>query len=205
MLTLGKAAKEVGKSKTALSNAIKAGRLSATKKETGAYEIDPAELFRVYPPKRSSETVKLTTLDPVKKTVDGLSERVLSAQLTGQASVLEEKEKQIRTLESEVDHLRESLKLSQEGHNNATRLLEDKRGDKNEHWQRAIAKLENQISEKEIITNEKLETIGTENSELAKQKKDLKKANKVYAGLAFIIVVGVGIFALMQSGIIQIN
>ena len=50
MLTLGQAAKEVGKSKTALTNAINSGRMSATKLESGQYSIDPAELFRVYSP-----------------------------------------------------------------------------------------------------------------------------------------------------------
>jgi len=49
MLTLGQAAKETGFSKTAISRAIKSGRLSASKNEQGDYQIDPAELFRVYP------------------------------------------------------------------------------------------------------------------------------------------------------------
>ena len=48
-LSLSAAAKEAGKSKSVLSNAIKQGRLSATRGETGSYRIDPAELFRVYP------------------------------------------------------------------------------------------------------------------------------------------------------------
>ena len=48
-LSLSAAAKEAGKSKSVLSNAIKQGRLSATWGETGSYRIDPAELFRVYP------------------------------------------------------------------------------------------------------------------------------------------------------------
>ena len=49
MLTLGQAAKEAGKTKTAIANAIKIGRLSATRDGQGRYQIDPAELFRVYP------------------------------------------------------------------------------------------------------------------------------------------------------------
>jgi hypothetical protein len=49
MLTLGQAAKETGVSKTAISRAIKSGRLSASKSEKGDYQIDPSELFRVYP------------------------------------------------------------------------------------------------------------------------------------------------------------
>lgn len=49
MLTLGQAAKETGFSKPTISKAIKTGRLSAIKKEDGSFEIDPTELFRVYP------------------------------------------------------------------------------------------------------------------------------------------------------------
>lgn len=49
MLTLGQAAKDTGLSKTAIARAIKSGRLSANRTEQGEYQIDPAELFRVYP------------------------------------------------------------------------------------------------------------------------------------------------------------
>ena len=55
-LTLGEAEDEVGVAKSTISRAIKAGRLSAKKNEHGHYQIDPAELFRVYPPSpRNSE------------------------------------------------------------------------------------------------------------------------------------------------------
>lgn len=49
MLTLGAAARAVAVSKSTLARAIKAGRLSATRKPDGGYEIDAAELTRVYP------------------------------------------------------------------------------------------------------------------------------------------------------------
>jgi len=55
-LTVGLAAKEIGKAKTTVSRAIKKGKLSATKNDDGSYSIDPAELFRAFPPK--AETVK---------------------------------------------------------------------------------------------------------------------------------------------------
>lgn len=48
MLTLGQAARATGLGKTTLTRAIKAGRLSATRNDTGGYSIDPAELSRVY-------------------------------------------------------------------------------------------------------------------------------------------------------------
>lgn len=48
--TLGQAAKATGKSKSTLQAAIKKGRVSAVQGEGGQYQIDPAELHRVYPP-----------------------------------------------------------------------------------------------------------------------------------------------------------
>jgi hypothetical protein len=48
MLTLGQAARLTGLGKTTLTRAIKAGRLSASRRDDGSYEIDPAELSRVY-------------------------------------------------------------------------------------------------------------------------------------------------------------
>jgi excisionase family DNA binding protein len=50
MLTLGQAALATGLSKPTIQRAIKSGKLSATKKEDGSYDIDPAELHRVFPP-----------------------------------------------------------------------------------------------------------------------------------------------------------
>jgi hypothetical protein len=58
--SLTRAAKEVGKSKPTISKAIKTGRLSAKKVGVG-YEIDGAELFRVYPKATESEPPKDTT------------------------------------------------------------------------------------------------------------------------------------------------
>ena len=55
-LSLREAAKEAGTSKSTILRAIQAGRLSARRTEEGGYAIDPAELFRVYPPKRAGES-----------------------------------------------------------------------------------------------------------------------------------------------------
>jgi hypothetical protein len=48
--TLGQAAKATGRSKSALSRDVKAGRVSATRNADGSLQIDPAELHRVFPP-----------------------------------------------------------------------------------------------------------------------------------------------------------
>jgi hypothetical protein len=47
--TLGDAARATGKSKPTIAKAIKTGRISAGRGEDGSYQIDPAELHRVYP------------------------------------------------------------------------------------------------------------------------------------------------------------
>lgn len=48
-LSLGQAAKEVGKSKATISKALKSGKLSYVNKTSAGYEIDRAELHRVFP------------------------------------------------------------------------------------------------------------------------------------------------------------
>ena len=58
--SLTAAAREVGKSKPTISKAIKTGRLTAKRAGQG-YEIDAAELFRVYPKATQSEPAKETT------------------------------------------------------------------------------------------------------------------------------------------------
>lgn len=50
VITLGEASRRTGKSKAAIIKAIGSNRLSASKSEAGQWQIDPAELFRVYPP-----------------------------------------------------------------------------------------------------------------------------------------------------------
>jgi hypothetical protein len=49
MLSLKQAAEAVGKGKSTVQRAIKAGKLSAQISDKGTYRIDPAELARVYP------------------------------------------------------------------------------------------------------------------------------------------------------------
>jgi hypothetical protein len=49
-LSAKQAAEQVGLSKQGIIKAIKQGKLSATKDDNGEWQIDPAELFRVYQP-----------------------------------------------------------------------------------------------------------------------------------------------------------
>ena len=53
--TLGTAAKATGKAKSTILRAVKSGKISATKKHDGSYEIEPAELHRVFPPNSAQQ------------------------------------------------------------------------------------------------------------------------------------------------------
>lgn len=48
--TAGDAAKATGKNIATITRAIKSGKISASKDETGAWRIEPSELHRVFPP-----------------------------------------------------------------------------------------------------------------------------------------------------------
>jgi hypothetical protein len=61
-LSMGEAARLCGLSKSTLSRAVKDGRVSATRRDDGSYEIDPSELTRVY-------TIRPETLANPQQTV----------------------------------------------------------------------------------------------------------------------------------------
>jgi hypothetical protein len=52
--TLGTAANACGLNKSTVLRAIKAGKISATRNEHGQWQIDPAEVHRIYPPVASN-------------------------------------------------------------------------------------------------------------------------------------------------------
>jgi len=54
MYTITTAAAAVGRNKTAILRAIKAGKISVAKDENGEWQIDPADLHRIYPPLRDA-------------------------------------------------------------------------------------------------------------------------------------------------------
>jgi len=114
--TLGEAAKATGKSKATISKAIKNGRISAYKDETGTFHIDPSELHRVYPPTVSSEQQETPVNTPAKADIDGTI-RELQARLEAAQERLADKESVIMDLREDRDRWRQQ----------ATALLADQR------------------------------------------------------------------------------
>lgn len=77
--SLTHAAKLVGKSKPTISKAIKTGRLTAVKVGNG-YEIEAAELFRVYPKVSENVNAELTP-DATRVSLLELEAKMLRQQL----------------------------------------------------------------------------------------------------------------------------
>ena len=114
--TLGEAARATGKSKATISKAIKSGRLSARKDETGTFHIDPSELHRVYPPTVYSEQKETPENTPDKTNIDGTI-RELQARLEAAHERLSDKESVLADLREDRDRWRQQ----------ATALLADQR------------------------------------------------------------------------------
>jgi len=188
-LTLGQAAKEAGISKPSLSAAIKKGRLSANKNESGVFEIDPAELFRVYPKKQEANPLgngsHLTQTNGKKGVSSGVSNDMLDLLLAERDKLLEEKDKAIRRLEDEKSEIREDLQEQREQAKRITLLLENhsnkEAGD--DDWKKSLKSLEKRIANQEEKTKEeekKAQELEEENFKLkeamAAKEKALKEA-----------------------------
>ncbi len=126
-LTLGQAAKETGKSKATISRAIASGKLSAHKNDNKGYDIDPAELFRVYPYSNTTQPLNET---PAGKTVSTLL--VENNALKEQVERLDdEQERNCRLYEVTIEDLRKRLDEAErerrEKDRTLTALLTDQR------------------------------------------------------------------------------
>jgi hypothetical protein len=126
--TLGEAAIACGKSKSTLSKAIKNGKISAKKNDNGAFEIEPSELHRLYPPaplaveENTSESVDVKQKETPYSTLRNTSNiEVLEAKLQMANERIEELKADKDKLEVDKEQWRQQ----------ATNLLaapQDKRG-----------------------------------------------------------------------------
>lgn len=133
--TLGEAAKQARVSKPTLSKAIKNGRISAEKQPDGSYRIQPAELFRVYPPETHENGLDRSEFDEretgnenrlVAEQVGVLRERL--------ALLTDERERERQQLTDQIEDLRrrldaeaEARRLEGEERRKLTAVLTDQR------------------------------------------------------------------------------
>lgn len=117
--TLNEAAKATGKSKTTIHRALKSGKISAVKRDNGAYAIEPAELHRVFPPvpvERNEERSSRNDAEHLRN-----DQGTLRIQLE---TIEKERERERQQLQETISDLREDRDRWRQ---QATALLEDKR------------------------------------------------------------------------------
>jgi len=98
MLSMGEAAKQALVSKATLSRAIKSGKISARRNDKGGFDIDPAELFRVFHPRpetvAETGSMKQSATPPETDETPVLKARIEA--LEGQISLLRENAAELR-------------------------------------------------------------------------------------------------------------
>ena len=99
IFSLGQAAKAAEVSKGTISKALASGRMSYRSKENGQYQIDAAELFRVFP-KKQPEAVDIERLETPKETDET---PVLRARLEAMEARLADKDNVIEDLRRRLD------------------------------------------------------------------------------------------------------
>ena len=121
--TLGEAAKATGKSKAAISRAIKNHTLSADKQADGSYRIDPSELHRIYPPVSGDQLTQPLTI---------------GAETTGEIRELQAKleaaTQRLRDKDDVIDDLRRRLDAEADERRKLTTILTDQRPARRRKW-----------------------------------------------------------------------
>lgn len=228
-LSMEQAAVVIGKSKKTIYNHKDKNKFSYDFDEDGKAVIDASELIRVYGNKPeitqrlkelqepTNENKSVSTQGYTKKIAPSVKEseivdyKIKLARLEAEL----EKEKSIKIkVEEDLEYFKTALEKSQETAQKVTLLLEDQRSKSNssDDWKKSIQSLEEKIANQEKEAKDKAEEEAKQKEQLLakvseheNEKKDLSKANKVYAGIAMFGLIAVLILALVQSGIVKIS
>ena len=135
--SLSEAAKATGKNKTTIQRAIKNGKISAYKGDSGSYEIDPSELHRVFPPTSTQRDAQHSQSNDTQQRQFALNhsnlERIL--ELEKELAVAHEK---ANGLESQKDQMADTIndlrKRLDSSEGRVTALLTDNRPKRISWW-----------------------------------------------------------------------
>jgi predicted site-specific integrase-resolvase len=106
--TLSQAATATGKNKATVQRAIKSGKISAKKNPSGAYEIDPSELHRIFP-----ATAQIVAQQDISNDTQRHDKPDETMQV--KLNLLEaEREREREQLQATIDDLRTRLDRSEE-------------------------------------------------------------------------------------------
>lgn len=115
-----------GKSRSTLERHLKEGKISCTRDVNGKRLIDASELIRAYGEDfdfssggkavQKSKTHEAENRESIQLRLESVQQQLDTLQ--------EERRREREQFQAQIDHLQETLRLAQEGHNHATRLLE---------------------------------------------------------------------------------
>ena len=128
--SLSEAATATGKNKTTIQRAIKSGKISASKGDSGSYEIEPSELHRVFPPvaaQRDAQHPKINDTQQSKfNSINSNLSRVL--ELEKELAVAQERAHGLEAQKDQmVDTINDLRKRLDSYENRITALLADNR------------------------------------------------------------------------------
>jgi hypothetical protein len=140
-LSLNKAAKAAGVAKSTLLEALNSGRMSAAKSDIGHWEIDPAELFRVFSKASSSEPrepipapsenhIKISQSSALEVEVKMLREQIERMDT--------ERERERLLLRDQIEALRAQAERQSADHRQALAVLTDQREQATESPKRGL-------------------------------------------------------------------
>jgi hypothetical protein len=148
VLSLGQAAKAVGRSKSALSRDVKAGKISANRNADGSLAIEPSELFRVFQPVSHDTGSSNVPWDDRKPpgngagTAENTPQQVQPGDLPTLRERLAKAEAERDLLLDQVADLRTRLDLEAEERRRLTAVLTDRRAQTEEQppatWPRRV-------------------------------------------------------------------
>lgn len=125
-LTLGQAAEMCGWSKGAISKAIKSGKMSVHEKTKAGFQLDPAEVLRVFPKK--TETSLSEQLETPEKRIGNSAVSAEVNALRQQISTVElERTREREQLTDRIESLQQMLADEKSERRQLTALLSDQR------------------------------------------------------------------------------
>lgn len=125
-LTLGQAAEMCGWSKGAISKAIKLGKMSVHEKTKAGFQLDPAEVLRVFPKK--TETASNEQLETYNKHNGNSAVSVEADALRQQIVIAElERTREREQLTERIESLQQMLADEKSERRQLTALLSDQR------------------------------------------------------------------------------
>lgn len=136
-LTLGQAAEMCGWSKGALSKAIKSGQMSVHAKTKAGFQLDPAEVLRVFPKKTETQTneqsetlQKHSGNSALSAEVEALRQQIAAAEL--------ERTREREQLTDRIESLQQMLTDEKSERRQLTALLTDQRKQIKEPLRRSL-------------------------------------------------------------------